>query len=41
MDEQVAALARQAIEQRIFPGCVVGLLENGRQEVRAFGKPTY
>lgn len=41
MDEQVVALARQAIEMRIFPGCVLGLADNGRHDVRAFGKPTY
>ena len=35
------ALAHQAIEKRIFPGCVLGLMDTGRQEVRAIGKPTY
>ncbi len=41
ISEQVATLAHQAIENRIFPGCVLGLVENGRQDVRVFGKPTY
>ena len=41
IDEQVVALAHQAIEKRIFPGCVLGLMDTGRQEVRAIGKPTY
>jgi len=41
ISEQVTALARQAIKERIFPGCAVGLLDNSRQDVRAFGTPTY
>lgn len=38
---QVAELVHRAIEERIFPGCVVGLRDDGRQDVRAFGAPTY
>lgn len=41
IDEKVSELVRQAIERKIFPGCVVGLLDADRQNVRAFGKPTY
>ncbi|MCC7251933.1 MAG: beta-lactamase family protein [Hyphomicrobium sp.] len=41
ISEQVTALARQAIKKRIFPGCVVGLLDNSRQDVCALGTPTY
>lgn len=41
VDEQVVALAHRAIENRIFPGCVLGLVGNRRQDVRAIGKPTY
>jgi CubicO group peptidase (beta-lactamase class C family) len=41
VDEQVVALAHRAIENRIFPGCVLGLVDNGRQDLREFGKPTY
>jgi CubicO group peptidase (beta-lactamase class C family) len=41
INEQIVALARQAIENRIFPGCVLGVLDIGGQDVRAFGKPTY
>lgn len=41
ISEQVAALAREAIQNRIFPGCVVGLFDNGHHDVRAFGMPTY
>jgi len=41
ISEQVAELAQGAIGQRIFPGCVVGVIDNGRREVRAFGAPTY
>jgi len=39
--EDLTALARGAIESRIFPGCVLGLTDNRGQDVRAFGKPTY
>lgn len=39
--EHVAALARRAIEERIFPGCVVGVMDADRTDVRAFGTPTY
>jgi CubicO group peptidase (beta-lactamase class C family) len=41
MNEQLVALARQAIEERIVPGCVLGVLAIGGQDVRALGKPTY
>src|SRR5215510_8707960 len=41
ISEQVVALAHQAIENRIFPGCVVGLIADGRRDVRAIGKPVY
>ena len=41
IDDEVVALARQAIENRIFPGCVLGLIDDGRRDVRAVGKPTY
>ncbi len=39
--EDVVALVQQAIGARIFPGCVLGVLEAGVREVRAFGSPTY
>ncbi len=41
INEQIVVLARQAIEERIFPGCVLGVVDTGGQDVRAFGKPTY
>jgi CubicO group peptidase (beta-lactamase class C family) len=41
IDEQIVALARQAIETRIFPGCVLGVMDARGQVVRALGKPTY
>jgi len=41
IDEHLTALARGAIENGIFPGCVLGLTDNRGQDVRAFGKPTY
>lgn len=39
--EHVVALARQGIEERIFPGCVLGVMDIGGQDVRALGNPTY
>jgi len=41
INEDVVALAHRAIEARIFPGCVLGVTDDGRCEVRAFGAPTY
>lgn len=41
IDNEVVALARRAIEDRIFPGCVLGLVDDGRRDVRVLGKPTY
>jgi CubicO group peptidase (beta-lactamase class C family) len=41
IDDTVIALARRAIGERIFPGCVVGLTGPGGEDVRALGRPTY
>lgn len=41
ISEQVVALAHEAIEKRIFPGCVLGLVGTGGRDLRAFGTPTY
>ena len=41
LSEPVVGLVRGAIENKMFPGCVVGVIEPGHQDVRAFGKPTY
>ena len=41
INERLVALARRAIEERIFPGCVLGVIDVGDQDVRAFGNPTY
>jgi CubicO group peptidase (beta-lactamase class C family) len=41
IDAQLADLTQQAIEARIFPGCVMGLIEGNSRDVRAFGKCTY
>lgn len=41
MSETIESLVRQAIEERIFPGCVFGAMDSGGQEVRAFGTTTY
>src|SRR5215475_7716319 len=39
--EPVVGLVRGAIENKIFPGCVLGVIAPGHQDVHAFGKPTY
>lgn len=41
IDEHLAVLARRAIEERIFPGCVLGVTDIQNWDVCAFGKPTY
>ena len=41
MEEPLAALARAAIEQKILPGCVLGLVDGKHRHVNAFGMPTY
>ena len=41
ISEHLEALARQAIDERIFPGCVLGVMVGGGRNVRAFGSPTY
>jgi serine-type D-Ala-D-Ala carboxypeptidase len=41
ISEHVKGLVHEAIEARIFPGCALGVLSGGAQEVRAFGHPTY
>lgn len=41
INSELEALARQAIADKIFPGCVVGLIDAGGQNVLAFGTPTY
>lgn len=41
ISEHLAALAERAIDDRIFPGCVVGITDGAAVEVRAFGTVTY
>jgi CubicO group peptidase (beta-lactamase class C family) len=41
ISEHVVGLVLEAIEDRIFPGCVLGVLSGDAQDVRAFGHPTY
>lgn len=41
ISDDVVALAQRGIEDRIFPGCVLGVWDNGKRDVRAFGAPTY
>jgi CubicO group peptidase (beta-lactamase class C family) len=39
--KQLTALVQGAVDNRIFPGCVLGVTDTRSQDVRAFGKPTY
>lgn len=41
IDEHVVALTHRAIEDRIFPGCVLGVTGVAGQDIRAFGTATY
>lgn len=41
IDDQLAGLAQQAIADRVFPGCVMGVVAGGTRDVRAFGHATY
>lgn len=41
MTEQLSALMRRAIEDAIFPGCVLGVTDDSVQHIQAFGNPTY
>jgi CubicO group peptidase (beta-lactamase class C family) len=42
MEESIAAAAERAIAERVFPGCVVGVVRaDGRQFVLPFGRYTY
>lgn len=41
ISEQLVTLAQQAIQDRIFPGCVLGVIDDQGPDVRAFGHATY
>lgn len=41
IDAHLEALANRAIADRIFPGCVLGVIDAAAQRVRAFGTATY
>lgn len=41
MPERARFLAREAIAQRVFPGCVIGILKGGRTIVESFGRLMY
>jgi CubicO group peptidase (beta-lactamase class C family) len=38
---QIVELARAAIEKKVFPGCVVGVIGKGGRKALPFGRPTY
>lgn len=39
--DKISARAEAAIEERVFPGCVIGTLESGAVEIRSFGTLAY
>ncbi len=41
MEEELAGRAAEAISQKTFPGCVIGVVRNGQQELWPFGRLTY
>ncbi|MBI4097153.1 MAG: beta-lactamase family protein [Candidatus Levybacteria bacterium] len=41
MEETIAQIVRGAIEDSVFPGCVVGIIKNGRKIILSFGNYTY
>ena len=41
IDGHLAALVTQAIEEKIFPGCVLGASVSGQHDIRCFGTATY
>lgn len=40
MEDALTVRALRAIDERVFPGCVVGLSKNGKQCIRPFGDAT-
>lgn len=41
MDEAIVAAVNRAIREKMFPGCVIGIVRNGEREAKAFGHLTY
>jgi CubicO group peptidase (beta-lactamase class C family) len=41
MREHIEQRAQSAIEEKVFPGCVVGVVKNGERTVLPFGRFTY
>lgn len=41
IDQHLTGLAQGAIEDRVFPGCVVGVIDGEGQDIAAFGAATY
>lgn len=39
--DKIAARAEEAIEEKVFPGCVIGVLQNGEASVCPFGTMIY
>lgn len=41
MEEKIKKIALNAIAEKVFPGCVVGLIKQGKQTIIPFGRQTY
>lgn len=39
--DKLEARVQQAIADRVFPGCVIGVLQDGKKEIRPFGSTIY
>ena len=39
--DRIREKAEQAIRENVFPGCVVGILRDGKRQVFSFGRQTY
>lgn len=39
--KDIALIAERAIESRVFPGCAIGILDGGQQDIQVFGRHTY
>src|SRR3990167_10008709 len=41
MDKEIETRIERAIREKVFPGCVIGVIHGGVREVQAFGSFTY
>lgn len=41
MEQSIKEIVSWAISERVFPGCVIGIIKNGKRSILPFGKYTY